>query len=141
MAKKCFVLHEEVIDIFHDKCYFPTIEKLSFHLAHVRIIGSMERGKTENYCFHDNTLRKIWGNIMQKNSAKRPVYKYKVNISVKIDNLSMEGIAVEYIFKFNWSCYQWKQYEFNSYIIDNNEKYGCDSHAHMFYLLKHSSIQ
>ena len=34
---------------------------------------------------------------MQKNSAKRPVYKYKVNIRVKIDNLSMEGIAVEYI--------------------------------------------
>ena len=48
MAKKCFVLHEEVIDVFHEFFYIPTIEKLSFHLAHVRIIGSMECGKTIN---------------------------------------------------------------------------------------------
>ena len=33
---------------------------------------------------------------MQKNSAKRPVQKYRVNIGVEIDHLSMEGIAVEY---------------------------------------------
>ena len=33
---------------------------------------------------------------MQKNSMKQPVYKYKVNIWAEIDNLSMEGIAIEY---------------------------------------------
>ena len=41
MVKKCSVLHEEVIDVFHKIYYIPTIEQSSFHLAHVRIIGSM----------------------------------------------------------------------------------------------------
>ena len=35
MVKKCFVLHEEVIDVSHEIFYIPTIEKLSFHLAHI----------------------------------------------------------------------------------------------------------
>ena len=54
MANKCFVFNEEVIDVFHDKGCIPTIEKLSFNLAYVRIIGSMEYWKTINDCFHDN---------------------------------------------------------------------------------------
>ena len=33
---------------------------------------------------------------MQKNSAKRPVQKYRVNIGVDNRKFSMEGIAVEY---------------------------------------------
>ena len=51
MANKCFVLHEEVIDVFHEKNYITTIEKLSINLAHVRIIGSMEFGKNRFYLF------------------------------------------------------------------------------------------
>ena len=54
MVKKCFLLHEEVINIFHKKNYIPTIEKVSFHLAHVRILGSIEYGKTRNDCFCNN---------------------------------------------------------------------------------------
>ena len=46
--KKCFVLHEEVIDVFIGNFYIPTIEKLSFRLARVRILGLMECGKTRN---------------------------------------------------------------------------------------------
>ena len=30
------------------------MEKLSFRLSHVRILGSMEYGKTRNDCLHDN---------------------------------------------------------------------------------------
>ena len=37
--------------------YIPTIEKLSFHLARVRIIGSMECGKTINDCFRANASK------------------------------------------------------------------------------------
>ena len=48
MVNKCFVFHEEVIDVFYAKYYIPTIEKLLFHLAHVRILGLMECGKTRN---------------------------------------------------------------------------------------------
>ena len=58
MVKKCFVLHEEVIDVFHEKI-ITTIEKLSFHLAHVRIIGSMEYEKTINYCLRANASKEI----------------------------------------------------------------------------------
>ena len=54
MVKKCFVFCKEVVDVFHDKCYIPTIEKMSFHLANFRIIGSMEYKRTRNDCFHDN---------------------------------------------------------------------------------------
>ena len=46
MVKKCFVPREEVIYLFREKLYIPTIEKLPFHLDHVRILGSMECGKT-----------------------------------------------------------------------------------------------
>ena len=56
-AKKCFVLHEEVIYVFHEKNYITTIEKLSFNLTHVRIIGSMECGNTRNYCFRVNASK------------------------------------------------------------------------------------
>ena len=54
MTKKCFVLHGEAIDVFQEFVYIPTIEKLSFHLAHVIILGSMEFGKNRNDCFCDN---------------------------------------------------------------------------------------
>ena len=57
MANNFFVLHKEVVDVFNNKFYIPTIEKLSFHIAHVRIIGSMEFRKTKTYF-----LIKIYGN-------------------------------------------------------------------------------
>ena len=57
MAKKCFVLHEEVTDFFYEMFYITTIEKLSFHLAHVRILGSTECGNTRNDCFRANTSK------------------------------------------------------------------------------------
>ena len=41
MANNLFVLHEEVIDVFHEKNYIPTIEKVSFHLDDVGILVSM----------------------------------------------------------------------------------------------------
>ena len=68
IAKKYFFLHEEVIDVFHEK-------KTTFYLAHVRILGSMEHGKTRNDCFRANVPKYNikFKNMMQKNSAKRPV--------------------------------------------------------------------
>ena len=51
MANTCFVFHEEVIDVFHNKIYTPTIEKLQFHLTRVRILGSIELGNTSNQFF------------------------------------------------------------------------------------------
>ena len=55
MVKKCSALHEEVIYVFMIFVYTRTIEKLSFHLSHVRILGSTECWKTRNDFPHDNT--------------------------------------------------------------------------------------
>ena len=56
-VKKYFVHHEEVIDVFYKKYYISTIEKLSFYLAHVRILGSMEYEKTKNDCLRANASK------------------------------------------------------------------------------------
>ena len=88
MLNKCSVIHKEVIDIFHEFFYIPTIEKLSFHLSHVSILGSMEYGKTRNDCFRANASKKYikFKNDYVEKPAKRPVYKYRVNIGVEIEN-------------------------------------------------------
>ena len=51
---KIFVLHEEVIDSFHNNLYMTKIEQLSFHVAYARIIDPMECGKTGCNSFQDN---------------------------------------------------------------------------------------
>ena len=58
-VKKSFVLHEDVIDTFHNNLYIPTIEKSSFHLACVKNIGWMKRGKTKCDSFQDRIEDKL----------------------------------------------------------------------------------
>ena len=58
MENKIFVLHEEVIDLFHRIKKIQN-RKISFHLAHVRILGSMECVKIRKVFFHDNAPKKI----------------------------------------------------------------------------------
>ena len=53
MVNKRFVISKYVIDVFHNKLYIPTIYFL-FHIDHVRVIRSMECGKTINYYFQVN---------------------------------------------------------------------------------------
>ena len=81
-VKKYSVIHEEVVDLFHKKYYITTIRKISFHIARVRILDSMEYGKTRNDCFHINAFYFLFLNIMQNISEKQPVYKYRVNIGM-----------------------------------------------------------
>ena len=47
MVKKHFFARKLLLS-FIKKKYIPTIENLSFHLARVKIIGSVEYGKTIN---------------------------------------------------------------------------------------------
>ena len=47
-TERCFVHNEEVLDAFNDFFYILTIEKLSFHIYCVRILGSIEYEKTRN---------------------------------------------------------------------------------------------
>ena len=54
MVNNVFVIHEEVIDFFHEEYNIHTIEILSFNLSRIRSLGSMEYGKNRNDCLHDN---------------------------------------------------------------------------------------
>ena len=54
--EKRFVIHEDGIDVFHNKFDIPTMGNLSFQLSHVRIIGTMEFGKTRNENFRDDIM-------------------------------------------------------------------------------------
>ena len=54
MVKKCFVLHEEVIDMFHNKYYIPTIEKC--HLILLMLVLLVQWNVERLYIyFCDNT--------------------------------------------------------------------------------------
>ena len=71
MARKSCVIHEEYIDVFHKIFYIPTLEKWSFHISHVRNIGSMECRKTRNQYFQEfyakNKYKEILYRKIQRN--------------------------------------------------------------------------
>ena len=51
MVKKVFVPHKEVIDVFSNQFYIPTIEKLLFYIVFGITLGSMECVNTRNDVF------------------------------------------------------------------------------------------
>ena len=93
MVKKCFVYSKEVIDVLHEIFYIPTIGKLSFHLDHVRILGSMECGNAKKYFPHVNALRRF---IKLKKDYGVIFIEIQSQHWGGNRQLSMEGIAVEY---------------------------------------------
>ena len=56
MLKKRFVISEGFIDVHHDN-KIAAIEKLSYHIACIRILGSMEYVTTRNYSFLENSWK------------------------------------------------------------------------------------
>ena len=45
-TKKELILCGDIIDVFHEKYYCPSITKLAYHLAHVSILGTNHVGAT-----------------------------------------------------------------------------------------------
>ena len=94
---KCFVHHEEDIDIFHDKFYIPTIENCHFIFIVLGLLVQWNLGRLK-LIFHDNAPK---NNIRLK---KDYAEKFIKNIGIEIQSqnwggniqLSMEGIAVQY---------------------------------------------
>ena len=76
MMKKSFVLNGEVVDVFN--FFYLAIEFFSFHIARVRIFGSMECGKPEMIIFKSMNGKSF--------EVKERLYKSKVNIGVEIGN-------------------------------------------------------
>ena len=74
MVKQCFVLHEEVIDVFHENYYIFTIENchLIFLVSGFLFQWNVER--LEMIVFTLMHQKTTWSeNILKKNSAKQPV--------------------------------------------------------------------
>ena len=86
--------------VFHELFYITSIEKLSFNLSHVIILGSMECGKTRNYCYHNAPKNNI---MLKKYYAEKFSETTSIEIQIQLwggnRQLSMEGIAVEYFTK------------------------------------------
>ena len=72
---------------------------------------------------------------MQKSSSKQPVWKYKVDVGVRIDNYQWKVLLMN-VFQIQLILVAMKKSLFHSYIIDDNEQDACDSHAHMFHIFK-----
>ena len=72
---------------------------------------------------------------MQKNSAEKPVYKYKVNIGIEIDNYQWNILLLN-MSQIQLILVEIKNIEFYSYIRDYNEQDAYDSHANMFHILE-----
>ena len=73
------------------------IEKLPFHLAHVRTLDSTECGKTRNYFFRENSPKefKVKKGLFRKSSEVTGKEIQSQNWGGN-RKLSIEGIAVEY---------------------------------------------
>ena len=52
-TRKEFVMMETTISDFHTSFYIPAIQKLAFHLPHVRIIGTNHCGEMQRTAFKD----------------------------------------------------------------------------------------
>ena len=117
-----FFPHKEVIDAFHDKCYITTIKKLSFNLAYVRIIGSMECGNTRNDYFqvtsgkNNLNLKKYYA----ENFSKTTGTEIKIEHWGENRKLSMKVIAVKYVPNWVDSGGNETKPQFHSYIMNGN---------------------
>ena len=75
--------------------YINTIEKLSFNIAHVRIISLMKCGNNRNAFLYDNSFKKTKEILCIKFSKTDGIEMKSQHWSGNI-KLSMKGIAVEY---------------------------------------------
>ena len=94
--KRCSVIQKEVRDVFHEIFYIPTIEKLPFRIDHVRLLGSIEFGKTRNYYSYDNTSKKRLKKYYAEKFSKTTSIEIQSQHLGENRQLSMEDIAVEY---------------------------------------------
>ena len=80
--------------------------KLSFHLAHIRILVSTECGKIRNDCFYANA-----SNIYKVQKDYTEQFSKRTGIEIQSQHwgvnrkISMKGIAVEYFLSLIDPCF------------------------------------
>ena len=96
--RKMLVLKERIIAEFHKNFYKPVIQKLAFHLPHVRMLGTNNCGKMCREYFKARQDKKDV--ITRRDYAEQLTEKFPVQIQCQHfggnRSLSMEGVAVQH---------------------------------------------
>ena len=91
---------ETTISDFHTSLYIPAIQKLAFHLPHVRILGTNHCGEMRYTAFKRRELFQYV--LCRRNYAERVVESfsnqikseyYGGNISVSIEGIALENFS------------------------------------------------
>ena len=96
-ARKELVITETKISDFHTSFYIPAIQKLAFHLPHVRILDTNQWSEMRRKAFKQRALfqdvlyRRDYAEIVVTSFANKIQSEYYgVNISVSIEGVSLE---------------------------------------------------
>ena len=96
--RKELVMTETTISDFHTSFYIPAIQKLAFHLPHVRILGTNQCGEMQRTSFKRHELFQYV--LCRRDYAERVVSSFANKIQSEYyggnRSVSIEGIALEH---------------------------------------------
>ena len=97
-TRKELVMMETTISDFHTSFYIPAIQKLAFHLPHVRILGTNHCGEMRRTAFKQSEL--FQDVLCRRDYAERLVARFDNQIQPEYYGgnryVSIEGIALEH---------------------------------------------
>ena len=139
-TKKEIVLLEETITSFHQNYYMPSIEKLAYHLAHVRILGSNHVGLTRKQALMRRGQKKDIKLV--RDFAERLGSCFGKEFQSQhfggSASLSMEGVAFDYVDdEFNSPTIGQVKGEFHSFLSDESKQDAATVTAHSYRFIKH----
>ena len=99
-TRKEIVMMETTISTFHTSFYIPAIQKLAFHLPHVRILGTNHCGEMRHTAFkryelfQDVLCRCDYAERLVSGFSNKIQSEYYVgNISVSIEGIELEHFS------------------------------------------------
>ena len=127
------VLCNTSITKFHEEFYKPTIEKLAYHLAHVKILGTYHIGLTRREALLRRQDKKDIKT--RRDFADRLVAAFAAEIQSEHfggnQSLSMEGIAMEYVeTSTELNGLNNVKGEFHSFLSDDSDQDAATTAAH-----------
>ena len=129
---------ETTISGFHTSFYIPAIQKLAFHLPHVRILGTNHCGEMRRTAFKRRELfkdvlcRRDYDEIVVASFANQIQSEYYGgNISVSIDGISLEHFSAAPQVYINSSTLSHPRHAvFHSFLSDDSKQDSATTTAH-----------
>ena len=137
-TRKELVMMETTISYFHTSFYIPAIQKLAFHLPHVRILGTNHCGEIRRTAFK---RRELFQDVLcRRDHADRVVASFdnKIkseycggNISVSIEGIALEHFSAAPQADINSSTLSRpRQAVFHSFLSDDSKQDAATTTAH-----------